>query len=377
MDLKQYKAGNFVQQYKYKSFIPNVINYDWTWDDPQINTLLEDANIKLGELNAFSLYVPDIDIFIRMHIAKEATKSSKIEGTKTELDEAIAEKKDIAPEKRNDWQEVRNYIEAMDYAMEKLEELPLSTRLLRKTHKILMRSVRGETKAPGEYRKSQNWIGGATIKDAIFIPPPFNEISNLMSDLENFLHSQVIHVPHLIKIAIVHYQFETIHPFLDGNGRIGRLLITLYLVSVGLLNKPTLYLSEYLEKYKSIYYDDLTLVRTNNNIIQWIKFFLVAVSETSEKGIKTFQEILKIKQKSEDKILTLGKRANNAKKLLNFLYKQPIITPNEIAEYLDVAPATANSLIKKLTEMNILKPLHDMKRNRIFWFKEYYDLFNN
>jgi Fic family protein len=271
LNIKDFKSGTLRQEYQYKSFIPEMINHTFTWDDPQINTMLEDATRALGELNAFTMIVPNVDIFIQMHITKEANTSSKIEGTKTEMDEVLISKDQVDPEKRDDWQEVRNYIDAMNSAIKELETLPISNRLIKNIHAILLNSVRGEAKQPGEFRKSQNWIGGASLTTAYFIPPHHNEVNELMSDLEKFLHNEEIFVPHLIKIAIAHYQFETIHPFLDGNGRIGRLLITLYLVSNGLLKKPSLYLSDFIERNKSVYYESLTRVRTDNDLIHWIK----------------------------------------------------------------------------------------------------------
>lgn len=376
MDLADFKAGHLAEQYHYKSFSPSRVNLEWTWNDPKINTLLAEANKKLGELNAFSLYVPDIDFFIAMHVIKEATTSSKIEGTRTGVDEALLSIDEIAPEKRDDWSEVQNYIKALHYSIEKLKEIPLSTRLLKEAHKILMEGVRGESKMPGEYRSSQNWIGGATLKDAVFIPPTHTEISDLMGDLENFIHNDQIEVPHLIKIAIAHYQFETIHPYLDGNGRLGRLMITLYLVSTGLLDKPTLYLSDFFERKKSLYYDNLTFVRTSNNIIQWIRFFLVAVIETSEKGVRTFREILKLKENIEGtKLLQLGKRAKNAKNLINFLYKKPLINVKDVEKILNVTTKPANAIISQFEELGILKELTGYKRNRLFLFEQYYKLF--
>jgi len=378
MNLLDFEAGQYIQQYQYKSFSPSKINLEWIWQDPKINTLLAEANKKLGELNAFSLYVPDIDFFIAMHVIKEATTSSKIEGTRTGVDEALLSMDEIAPEKRDDWQEVQNYIKALNYSIEKLKNFPLSTRILKDAHKILLEGVRGESKMPGEFRTSQNWIGGATLKDAVFISPHHTEVSDLMGDLENFIHNDKIDVPHLIRIAIAHYQFETIHPFLDGNGRLGRLMITLYLVSTGLLDKPTLYLSDFFERKKSLYYDNLTFVRSSNNLEQWIKFFLVAVIETSDKGIYTFREILKLKESIEGvKLLSLGKRINNAKKLMNFLYRKPVINVKDVENVLGVTTKPANAIIQEFEKLEILKEVTGYKRNRLFLFEEYYKLFTN
>ncbi|MBZ0180121.1 MAG: Fic family protein [Melioribacteraceae bacterium] len=376
MDIAEFKSGQLIQQYQYKSFSPSKINNEWTWRDPKINTLLAEANIKLGEINAFSLYVPNIDFFISMHVIKEATTSSRIEGTKTNIDEALLSIDEIDPEKRDDWQEVQNYIHSLNYSIAKLKELPVSTRLLKEAHKILLSGVRGETKQPGQYRTSQNWIGGATLKDAVFIPPHHSEVSDLMNDLENFIHNETIDVPHLIRIAIIHYQFETIHPFLDGNGRLGRLLITLYLVSAGLLDKPTLYLSDFFEKKKSLYYDNLTFVRTSDNLAQWIKFFLVAVIETSDKGIQTFKEILRLKDEIEGKkLLSLGNRIQNGKTIVSHLYRKPIINVKEVEKILDVTTKPANRIIQDFVEMGILEEITGYKRNRLFLFKDYYKLF--
>lgn len=376
MKIEDYKAGQYQQEYKHKSFIPNKINHEWVWNDAKINLLLSEANLSLGNLNAFSLYVPDVDVFIRMHLVKEATKSSQIEGTQTEIEEALLRAVEIQPEKRDDWKEVQNYIEAMNNSIIKLKTLPVSTRLLKEAHKILMQGVRGENKTPGEFRKSQNWIGGATINDAVFIPPPHTLVDELMGDLENFLHNDYINVPTLIKAAIGHYQFETIHPFLDGNGRMGRMLITLQLVSSGVLAKPTLYLSDYFEKHRTIYYDNLNTVRIKNDLAQWIKFFLVAVTETSKRGIETFQHILKLKEKIEsEKIVTLGKKITNAKLLMNMLYSNPVINSSYVIERLKVTPATANSLIEDFIKLGILEEITGRKRYRIFSFKEYLNLF--
>lgn len=376
MNLKEFKSGIFRQEYQYKSFIPNTINHTFTWDDPQINTMLENATRALGELNAFTMIVPNVDIFIQMHITKEANTSSKIEGTKTEMDEVLVAKNQIDPEKRDDWQEVRNYIDAMNSAIKELESLPISNRLIKNIHAILLNSVRGESKQPGEFRKSQNWIGGASLATAYFIPPHHNEVSELMSDLEKFLHNEEIFVPHLVKIAIAHYQFETIHPFLDGNGRIGRLLIPLYLVSNGLLKKPSLYLSDFIEKNKSAYYEALTRVRTDNDLTHWIKFFLEAVIVTAKSSVKTFETILSLKQEMDALIVGFGKKAHNASRLLEMLYQKPIVNMTDVGRELNLAKATVSSLIRDFEEKGILKETTGYERNKYYAFTRYLDAYS-
>ena len=376
MNIKDFKSGTLRQEYQYKSFIPEMINHTFTWDEPQINTMLEDATRALGELNAYTMIVPNVDIFIQMHITKEANTSSKIEGTKTEMDDVLISKEQVDPEKRDDWQEVRNYIDAMNSAIKELETLPISNRLIKNIHAILLNSVRGEAKQPGEFRKSQNWIGGASLATAYFIPPHHDVVNELMSDLEKFLHNEEIFVPHLIKIAIAHYQFETIHPFLDGNGRIGRLLITLYLVSNGLLKKPSLYLSDFIERNKSVYYESLTRVRTDNDLIHWIKFFLEAVIVTANSGVKTFQDILSLKQEMDAIVVSFGKKAHNASKLLDYLYQRPIISISDIIEPLEVSKPTANSLVKEFEEKGILKEITGYERNKLFAFDRYLSIYS-
>ena len=377
MNIKEFSAGVYKQQYKYKSFLPNPVNIDWQVSDNILVNLLSEADIKLGELNAFSQLVPDIDFFIRMHVSKEATTSSRIEGTQTNIAEALQPVDYIDPEKRNDWEEVQNYIKAINMAIESFSSLPLSNRLLRDTHFILLHGVRGKHKQPGEFRKSQNWIGGASLSDAIFIPPHQDDLPELMSDFEKFLHNTGQPLPHLIRIGIAHYQFETIHPFLDGNGRIGRLLITLYTVNSGLLSRPTLYLSAFFEKNKQLYYDNLTRVRTHNDLTQWLKFFLEGVRQTAESSIETFKAIIELRQKIEyQDILTLGKKTALAKKFLHYLYSKPITDIKETATQLSVNQSTAHRLIEDFIRLDILKEATGFKRNRVFVFEKYLKLFD-
>lgn len=365
-----------MSQYHYQAFMPSPINHAWLWSDPRINTLLEEATQALGELNAFSLIVPDVDMFIRLHVVKEASESSRIEGTRTQMDEALRPKEEIAPERRDDWQEVQNYIQAMHAAIVTLKDLPLSNRLLKNTHRTLLQGVRGQNKLPGQWRRSQNWIGGTSLRDAFFIPPPHHAVPTLMSDLEKFWHNEAIEVPHLIRIALSHYQFETIHPFLDGNGRIGRLLVTLYLIYHRLLHKPSLYLSSHLEKHKAAYYDALTTARASNDMGQWLRFFLVAVRDTAQTGRNTFQEILRLRRQTDEQIVQLGQKARNGRTLLTLLYRQPYVTANEVATHLDVSHQTAMSLIRDFMKLNLLVETTGYKRNRRFLYQSYFELFD-
>jgi len=373
--MEHFIAGKLEQQIQYKSFQPSYINVQWSWDSPEVNIRLEKASRALAELNAFSLIVPDIDLFIVMHVRKEASQSSRIEGTQTHIDDVILDISQIDPEKRDDWQEVQNYVQAMSEAINELNTLPLSVRLLKKTHAILMQGVRGEHKAPGEFRVSQNWIGGTSLNNAIFIPPHHDTLPDLMSDLEKLWHNEVISVPDLIKIAISHYQFETIHPFLDGNGRIGRLLITLFLINRGILNKPSLYLSDYLEKNRTAYYDALTRVRVSNDLVHWITFFLDAVIETSDSSKKTFEKIMSIRNELEAQMVTLGRRAENSRKLLLHLYSNPAINGSLVSKLLGVTPRSANGIIDEFVKMGILEEITGYQRNRLFIFRKYLQLF--
>lgn len=373
--MKDFKSGTYINEGLYKSFHPNKINRVWHFDDMSLITLLSKADRMLGRLDMYSNHIPNIDLFIEMHILKEATQSTRIEGTQTNMEEALMDKEDVPLDKRDDWAEVQNYIKAMNTAMELLGRLPLSCRLLRNVHKILMQGVRGEHKQPGEFRTSQNWIGGNNINDAIFVPPIWTEVAELMSDIEKFIHEPVSPLPDLIKIAIIHYQFETIHPFNDGNGRVGRLLVTLYLVSVGLLKRPVLYLSDFLENNRNTYYSKIMRVRTENDIEGWVEFFLSGIISTAEKSVSTFDKILQLEKSYEISIQQMKGRSAKALKLLNELYKNPIIDANGVVSALAITPASAYTLLSEMERCGILKEITGGKRGKRYILYEYINLF--
>jgi Fic family protein len=376
MNINEFKAGRYEKHQHYQSFLPAPINKQWMVSHPPTVTLIEEATRLLGELNAFSQLIPDVDFFIRMHITKEATTSSRIEGTQTNMEEALVDERDINPEKRNDWKKVQNYIQAINFAIGELRTLPLSNRLLQNTHAVLLQGVRGRRKQPGEFRISQNWIG-VSLKHAAFIPPHHEHVPELMSDLEKFMHNDQIHVPHVIKAALIHYQFETIHPFLDGNGRLGRLLIVLYLVDFGILHKPALYLSDFFERHKGEYYDQLMAVRTTNKLEAWLQFFMLGLRETAQHSIQVFKDILKLKEQIESEVLVTfnPKRRSNAHTLIRYLYGSPVVTIKAVKQLLQSQTNTAAALIRDLVTLGILRELTGLKKNRLFIFEPYVRLF--
>lgn len=378
--MKRYNQGNFIRaqantDFEYKYFMPSLLPDVFEFEDPNINVLLEDATQKLGELNAYSLLVPDIEFFIKMHEVKEATESSRIEGTRTNVDEAVMNEKDISPEKRDDWHEVQNYIKALNFAINKMDELPLATRLIKETHAVLLSGVRGENKTPGEIRKSQNWIGGETIRDARFVPPIHTEIDYYLSDLDHYLNDKALSTPILIKTAIAHYQFETVHPFLDGNGRMGRLMIVLHLINRKKLSKPVLYLSDYFSKHRQGYYAALDAVRFEGDLEHWIKFFLVAVADTAKNSCETLQKVINLKEEVQNKLINYGKRVQNATKIINSMYSRPIMSVNEIASETNISYQAANNIVKDLMNLGILDEITGAQRSKIYVFDEYLRLF--
>jgi Fic family protein len=380
----KYKAETPSGQ-KYSAFLPELINKEFTWKDPQIDLLLEQARGWIGELNAYSKLVPNVEYFIQSHVAKEAEQSSRIEGTKTTLEELYLDIADLTDsEKVNDQEEVKNYIKALNESVKELTSesgLPLCTRLVCDTHKILLSGVRGYSRNPGKIRKIQNKIGGGhgTFEDAVFIPPSPDKVEDLLKDLENFWNNSDLHIPNLIKTALSHYQFETIHPFEDGNGRTGRLIIILQLISYKMLEKPTLYLSDYFEKNRPAYYDALSRVRESHDIEHWIKFFLIGVADTAKKGKETLEKIIDLRIKYETLISGgIGvKRQKLARELIVALFEKPVVTAKDVESILNITKPTAHSLVDDLERVGILKEKTGLSRNRIFTLHEYLALFNN
>lgn len=353
---ENFESGYYQNMGDFKSFIPSYINKEWVWMNPQINMLLSIADQELGKLEMYSDRIPNVELYIQMHISIEANKSSKIEGTKTTIEEDFIDIEDLTPEKRDDQQEVKNYITAMNHGINRIinDDFPISTRLIKEIHEKLLFGVRGERKTPGQYRTTQNWIGGNKPSDANFVPPPASELNNLLSDLENFIHNEQIYVPHLIKIAILHYQFETIHPFLDGNGRVGRLIIPLYLLSNKLLSKPCFYISNYLEKNRIQYYDALDRVRHFNDLSGWIIFFLQAVIETARVGREKFENVLSLVDKHNEQLTKLKGNKENLRAVFNAFYASPILTITKLSQTIGVTYNTARNLVNTLVAAEIL-----------------------
>lgn len=375
--IEEFEAGRYEKGYDYHYFVPTNVNKQWQWAEGSLNELLEKASIKLGELNSFARLVPNIDLFIHLHVTKEAVVSSKIEGTQTGINEALLPEEEISPEKRSDWHEVQNYTQAINSAVKTLKDLPLSSRLLKQTHEILLSNVRGEHKQPGEFRTSQNWIGGNSLADARFIPPAHTYVNELMGDLENFLHNSDIHVPALIRVGIAHYQFETIHPFLDGNGRIGRLLITLYLVSEKILEMPLLYLSVFFEKNKSLYYDNLTAVREKSDLLHWLKYFLVGIEQTATQAVDTLTKVLVLKKQTEETIASkFGRRGASGILLMNRLFEHPFVSVKDVESITGLSKKAAGDLVQTFVDHEILDELTGNTRNRLFYFGYYLQLFD-
>lgn len=374
-----------LQGERYLAFLPSSMRTDITWKDPLVYTLLEEAGRYLGELNAYSKLVPEIDYFIESHVAKEAELSSRIEGTKITLEEMYLDVEDLeAGESVNDREEVLNYITAMNQAVECIltpNHPPFSVRLVCDAHRALLAGVRGHNRNPGRIRTIQNKIGGSnspTLADAIFIPPRPTDVESTLSNLEQFWHNNDPMMPNLIKVAYAHYQFETIHPFDDGNGRIGRLIVVLQLMSYGMLQSPVLYLSDYLEKNRQAYYDALMRVREHSDLEHWVKFFLIGIRDTAQKGRQTLEDIIDLRRSYEKRIERTAStsRQKLMKKLLPHLYRKPVITAQDVETLLSITKPTAHKIVNELTEAKILKEKTGMQRHRVYTLHEYLGLLN-
>lgn len=376
MKLEDYKSGEYKQGVGYKAFLPSRINHNWGWGDTKLDYLLAEANRQIWELNAYSLLLPNVDLYIKMHVTIEANKSSRIEGTKTTIEDDLSDLQDVSLEKRDDWEEVQNYVKATNFSIERINEgFPICNRLFKEIHKILLAGVRGEKKTPGEFRISQNWIGGTMPSTAVYVPPLVEDLNNCLTDLELFINNEKIDTPELIKIAIIHYQFESIHPFLDGNGRIGRLLIPLYLQSKKYLDNPCLYISFFFEKNRDLYYQKLNNVRTNNDIIGWIKFFLEGIIETAKIAKEKFKNVVELTKKIDGKLTELNVKFDNAKKVIDYFYNEPYSSRKKIADALEMPDSTVNGVVNELKRVNIIKETTGFSKNQIFVFTEYVNIF--
>lgn len=372
------RAGKIVKQLKgdleYKAFVPNFLPFSLK-NDPELDELLSRANLALGRLDGVSEIVPDVDFLTLMFARKEATFSSQVEGTQATFADVLKVEADIEDKIPYDVQEIFNYIKAMNYGLERLKTLPLSSRMTKEIHKILLRGVRGQSKSPGEFKKSQNWVGGPTIKSASFVPCPPLEMNELMSNLEKLFHDNRP-IPALVKIALIHSQFENIHPFLDGNGRIGRLLITFYLCQQKVLNKPLLYLSVYFKEHQKDYYYWLNAVHERDDLEGWIKFFLKGIIEVAEEAFSAAQRILELRNKDTLKISELGRTTKKGMVVLNHLYKNPFVTLRHLVDFTGLSKSNAYSLQKKLEKLGILhhRPSKN-ERAKIFVHVNYLKLF--
>ena len=372
------RAGiSVTQPHNYKAFIPSPLP-----PKPQLNLdsetieILSKADTAIGRLSGISEALPNPDLFVAMYVRKEAVLSSQIEGTESSLEDVLEYESENRPKTLpNDVVEVVNYVKAMSYGLKRIKELPLSLRLIKEIHAELMQSVRGGDKTPGEFRKTQNWVGpkGCTLKNARFVPPPPHEMMQALGELEKYMHSKFSY-PLLIECGLIHFQFETIHPFLDGNGRIGRLLITFFLCHKEILKKPLLYLSHYFKQNRSEYYDRLMAVREEGDFEAWIKFFLKGVANVAEEACKTSNKIIDLKKKDKNKIIESYKETSKVVIFHEKLFDRPVVSVNDIAKIMNTTFPTAADICKKLIELDILEEITGKERNKLFAYKKYLDI---
>lgn len=372
------RAGKYANQLqgdaRYKAFISNTLPFEIKHEE-KLQSLLSRANLALGRLDGVADILPNVDFFIFMYVRKEATVSSQIEGTQATFIDVLKKEANVDEgEVHKDVDEVINYITAMNYGLDRLKELPLSLRLLKEIHKTLLHRVRGEGKNPGEFRTSQNWIGGPTIETATFVPPPASEVMNLMGNLEEYMHKSES-PPVLIKTGLLHAQFETVHPFLDGNGRVGRLLITFYLCQQQILRKPLLYLSDFFKRNRQTYYDRLNLFREKDDIEGWLEFFLQGIIETSERAVETARRIIKLRDYGIKQIAKLGRSTEKGMYLYDYLFRTPMVRVKDVERIINIKNPNALTLVSKFVDLGLIKELTGFKRNRVYSFADYIALF--
>jgi len=381
--VKRAKTGQYITistvGEQVKAFIPNALPPCPPLEiSPELQDLLDKALLALGRLDSISMLLPDTSLFLYMYVRKEAVLSSQIEGTQSSLTELLLFEMDAAPGvPLDDVQEVSNYVASMNRGLKRIREgLPLSLRLIKEIHAVLLSKSRGSDKGPGEFRRSQNWIGGTRPGNALFVPPPANEVLNCMGELEKFIHDKPQRTSTLIKAALVHAQFETIHPFLDGNGRLGRLLITLLLCSEGVLGEPLLYLSLYFKTHRQQYYDLLQAARTEGNWEKWVEFFITAVKETAEQAVQTVNKLMKIADEDREKIKTIGRSAGSALRVHHSLFQKPVISIPKICETTGLWATTVTIVMKHLEKLGIVKEVTGARRNRLFSYVRYLNILN-
>ena len=367
-------VNNLSGEAAYKSFKPNSLpeNGEIEFSERTLK-LLADANSKLAELNTIGTSVPNADLFITMYVRKEALISSQIEGTQCTLDDIFDPLNDLSA--NLDVSDVVNYVNAVTFAINRLKEIPLCLRLIKETHKILLKNIRGEEKNPGEFRKSQNWIGasGCNIKSARYIPPNVDDMNSSMAELENYINCSDAY-DSLIRAGLIHYQFETIHPFLDGNGRIGRLLILLYLIEQKKIDKPILYISYFLKKNQLEYYDIISEVRRTGNYTQWIDFFLEAVYAACEDSVITIKQLIELHNKNLEIIPVTNRTADNSRLLFYYIEQHPIIDIVKTSQELNISYNTVANLVAKFEKLNILSKTTNKSRNRVYEYSDYLDI---
>lgn len=379
-EINRDRAGSYVSQIGgYKAFVPKPLPPDPSIElDNEMIQLLAEANMALGRLDGTSAVLPNVDLFVAMYVNKEAVLSSQIEGTQASLIDVLAFEADAAfPENPQDVEEVINYIGALNYGLERLHTLPLSLRLICEIHGLLLQGVRGANRNPGEFRTEPNWIGhpGGTIRTAKFVPPTPIDMNKALSDLEKFIH-QEMSLPILLKVGLVHAQFETIHPFLDGNGRMGRLLITFILCCEGILRQPLLYLSHYFKVHRFEYYEHLQRIRDDGGWESWLKFFLQGVKEVAQEATTTARNIVQLREKHRSIVAThLPRSTGFAYQLLEYLYKRPIITVNGVVQVTSLSYQNASKLVMKFQDLGLLRQMDTHQRNRRFVYADYLAMF--